>query len=152
MTRPNSPVDLNFANETSGQKPLPLDAKAPLPTDSYIPNTPGLHAQDVYDTTLPWWRAAVRSKLAKSVEWESGIIADMQVSFGKSFTATFSLFSSPGQKALSQDTMAGFLLCLHVFFGNPYIFHDISTLMLFLWLRPARSGVRETYSIAYDSS
>lgn len=41
--------------------------------------------------------------------------------------------------------MAGFLLCLHVFFGHPYIFYDISTFMLFLWLRPARSGVRETF-------
>ena len=44
--------------------------------------------------------------------------------------------------------MAGFLLCLHIFFGHPYIFYDISTFMLFLWLRPARSGVRETYFFA----
>ena len=96
MTQPNSPLDLNFTNDTTSHKPLPLDTKtllpsSPLSTDPYIPDTPGLQAQDVYDSTLPWWRAAVRSKMAKSVEWESGVIADMQVSFSKPLSATHCL-------------------------------------------------------------
>lgn len=147
MTQPNSPVDLTFTNGTSKAKPFPLDIKAPLPssplpTDSYIPDTPGLQAQDVYDTTLPWWRAAVRSKLAKSIEWESRVIADMQVSLSKCFTVILNSSPSPGQTEHRQDTMAGLLLCLHIVFGHPYIFYDVYTHVLFLWLRPARSGVR----------
>lgn len=37
---------------------------------------------DVYDRTLPWWRAAVRRKLVASIKEESRIIAKMQVSTG----------------------------------------------------------------------
>jgi hypothetical protein len=35
---------------------------------------------DAYDTTLSWWRAAIRRKLVKSVQWESEVLAKMQVS------------------------------------------------------------------------
>ena len=35
---------------------------------------------DVYEVTLPKWRAGVRRALVKSVQWESTVIADMQVS------------------------------------------------------------------------
>lgn len=41
---------------------------------------PGQHSMDVYDATLPWWRAAIRRKLVKAVERESGMIAAIQVS------------------------------------------------------------------------
>jgi len=40
---------------------------------------PGRLATDVYDATLPWWRAAIRRKLLKSVKWESRVLARMQV-------------------------------------------------------------------------
>ncbi|KAF9446990.1 hypothetical protein P691DRAFT_707521 [Macrolepiota fuliginosa MF-IS2] len=33
---------------------------------------------DVYEATLPWWRAAVRRSLVKTVRWESRVIAKMQ--------------------------------------------------------------------------
>ena len=36
---------------------------------------PGTNPRDVYDSSLPWWRAAVRRKLVVRVQWESGVIA-----------------------------------------------------------------------------
>ncbi|KXN85562.1 Dihydrosphingosine 1-phosphate phosphatase YSR3 [Leucoagaricus sp. SymC.cos] len=39
---------------------------------------PGKLPMDVYEATLPWWRAAVRRRLVKTVRWESGVIAEMQ--------------------------------------------------------------------------
>jgi len=46
----------------------------------YDDKTPGRQPKDVYDTTLPWWRAAIRRKLVASVHRESRVIAQMQVS------------------------------------------------------------------------
>lgn len=40
---------------------------------------PGQLPMDVYEATLPWWRAAVRRVLVKSVLWESEILAKVQV-------------------------------------------------------------------------
>jgi hypothetical protein len=40
---------------------------------------PGCQMKDVYDATLPWWRAAMRRKLLWSVERESVVIAKIQV-------------------------------------------------------------------------
>ncbi|KAH8823214.1 sphingosine-1-phosphate phosphatase [Flagelloscypha sp. PMI_526] len=46
-------------------------------SDSYIEvHSPA--SSDVYDATLPWWRAAIRRKLVKIVERESRTIAAMQ--------------------------------------------------------------------------
>lgn len=42
--------------------------------------SPGIQAKDVYDTSLSWWRAAIRRRLVASVRWESRVIARMQVS------------------------------------------------------------------------
>jgi len=33
----------------------------------------------VYEVTLPKWKAGLRRALVKSVQWESTVIADMQV-------------------------------------------------------------------------
>jgi hypothetical protein len=41
---------------------------------------PGQHSTDVYDTTLPWWRAAIRRKVLERVRLESQVIAKVQVS------------------------------------------------------------------------
>jgi len=40
---------------------------------------PGKKPMDVYEATLPKWRAGVRRALVKLVQWESTVIADMQV-------------------------------------------------------------------------
>ncbi|KAF5380023.1 hypothetical protein D9615_006192 [Tricholomella constricta] len=40
--------------------------------------TPGRLPMDVYDVTLPRWRAVIRKGLVKTVKWESEVIARMQ--------------------------------------------------------------------------
>lgn len=40
---------------------------------------PGKLPRDVYDSTLPWWRARIRRQLLKTVKWESEVLARMQV-------------------------------------------------------------------------
>ena len=45
---------------------------------------PGTNPRDVYDSSLPWWRAAIRRKLVASVQWESEVIVQMQVSIKNS--------------------------------------------------------------------
>lgn len=41
---------------------------------------PGKLPRDVYDSTLPWWRASIRRQLLKTVKRESEVLARMQVS------------------------------------------------------------------------
>ena len=43
--------------------------------------SPGIQPKDVYDTSLSWWRAAIRRRLVASVHRESRVIARMQVSY-----------------------------------------------------------------------
>ncbi|RDB18722.1 Dihydrosphingosine 1-phosphate phosphatase YSR3 [Hypsizygus marmoreus] len=45
---------------------------------AHLDVTPGRRPMDVYDATLPWWRAAIRRKLVKAVQKESKVIARMQ--------------------------------------------------------------------------
>lgn len=56
---------------------------------------PGRRSVDVYDTTLSWWRAAVRRKLVKMVHRESAVIAEMQVSgFGSGLVSLLAYFGN----------------------------------------------------------
>ena len=49
-------------------------------TTKYIDDiVPGRLGRDVYDTNLSWWRAGIRRKLVQMVQWESVVIAKMQV-------------------------------------------------------------------------
>ena len=49
-------------------------------TPKYIDDiVPGRLGRDVYDTNLSWWRAGIRRKLVQMVQWESVVIAKMQV-------------------------------------------------------------------------
>jgi hypothetical protein len=49
------------------------------PASPLTPDTPGSLPTDAYDTILPWWRASIRRKLVKSVEWESRVLGKLQV-------------------------------------------------------------------------
>ncbi len=54
--------------------------KAREKEDSVEDMIPGRLPVTFYESTLPWWRAAVRRVLVNMVLWESNIIAKMQVS------------------------------------------------------------------------
>lgn len=53
------------------------DIKRSLLSDDLVP---GQRGEDVYESTLSWWRAGLRRKLVATVRWESSVIAKMQVS------------------------------------------------------------------------
>ena len=59
-------------------------ASSPVGQGVYPYNSSNLDSapepRDVYDTTLSWWRAAIRRRLVQSIHWESRVIARMQVS------------------------------------------------------------------------
>lgn len=59
-----------------GAHPYNLDSK---PLVHWV--SPGIQHKDVYDTSLSWWRAAIRRRLVASVRWESRVIARLQVSY-----------------------------------------------------------------------
>ncbi|KAF8970350.1 PAP2 superfamily-domain-containing protein [Flammula alnicola] len=56
--------------------------------------TPGRQGRDVYDTTLSWWRAALRRKLVATVHWESQAIAKMQDKIRTPWLDAYFVYSS----------------------------------------------------------
>lgn len=72
MTVPNvpSPIITDLPSEKAAQHEY---------LDSPRPDSPGMLRPDLYDATLPAWRAAIRRVIVRSVEKESRVIADMQV-------------------------------------------------------------------------
>ncbi|KAG6877124.1 hypothetical protein C0993_010127 [Termitomyces sp. T159_Od127] len=71
-SRESSPVP--SLKRTGYQVPI-TDLGDPLDDESI----PGRLPTDVYDATLPRWRAAVRRRIVKSVQWESQVIARLQI-------------------------------------------------------------------------
>jgi len=72
---PNFGCDPHESPESDGSYTL-KDQLTDLILEDHIP---GKKPMDVYEATLPKWRAGVRRALVKSVQWESTVIADMQV-------------------------------------------------------------------------
>jgi len=80
-------------------KNLPIDSKFPssvdpLSKEPLTPNTPGLLPGDVYNTTLPRWRAAVRTMLLSSLGWQSIVLARMQDRVRTSWLDTYFVYTS----------------------------------------------------------
>jgi hypothetical protein len=91
MAHPNISVPLINGNartkatlapsEKTANKAPSLDRKSPSYAGQLslsTPDTPGLRPRDAYDS-LPWWRTAIRDKLLESLDWQSTILANMQV-------------------------------------------------------------------------
>lgn len=80
--------------ESRGEYPLHSERKHEHVSvaDGVLPRK---QPKDVYDTSLSWWRVAIRRKLVASVERESKVIAQMQVSIiiSKKKQHTFSPFA-----------------------------------------------------------
>lgn len=105
---------------------------------------PGQRSTDVYDRTLPAWRARVRRMLVRTVEKESRIIAKMQVrlvscvcSRERIPRANECLFSER-----NSNTMARLVFRVYVVIGNSYVLHDPPTRIRVLWASGYRSWVR----------
>ena len=98
-----------------------------LPT----PDGPGLRPRDAYDS-LPWWRAAIRNKLLESLDWQSTVLANMQV--GGARTSFHNCELIDWYKGSRTHTMAGSILCVHLLSWHPHFLHDGITGMLFFRL------------------
>ena len=115
---------------------LNLDSK-PLDDSDWV--SPGIQPKDVYDTSLSWWRAAIRRRLVASVHWESRVIARMQVScrLMRSSLAYISTVFNPGKVT---HPMVRRLFRLHFLSRYTYILHDRPSSHVFL--RTSRNGSR----------
>ncbi|KAI0072156.1 PAP2-domain-containing protein [Panus rudis PR-1116 ss-1] len=49
---------------------------------------------EVYERTLPWWRAALRKKILGNVEWESEVLASMQKRVRTPFLDAYFVYTS----------------------------------------------------------
>ncbi|KAJ6627628.1 hypothetical protein B0H10DRAFT_2210141 [Mycena sp. CBHHK59/15] len=67
------------SSRTGSPAPSPAPSTA-LKPDFLDADAPGCRPMDVYDATLPAWRAAVRRKLVAKIRVESVVIAKMQAS------------------------------------------------------------------------
>lgn len=73
FTIPDSPAS---SRASSPAPDLKLDEKY---EGNGYDSAPGQHSSDVYDVTLPKWRAAIRRKIVERVQVESKVVAKIQV-------------------------------------------------------------------------
>ncbi|KAF8156625.1 PAP2 superfamily-domain-containing protein [Crassisporium funariophilum] len=109
---PSSPLQANGFYGRNGSIYGNHDTKtrSTLPDDS----TPGRQPKDVYETTLPWWRAAIRRKLVAGVHWESEVIAKMQDKIRTPWLDAYFVYTS----SLGTHTFFMILLPAFFFFGH----------------------------------
>jgi hypothetical protein len=106
-----------------------------LDSEPLLDVTPGIQPKDVYDTSLSWWRAAIRRRLVENIRWESIVIARMQVSNRILNYAPFAgtLLTPPFHIGESTYSMARRLFRLHFLSRHTYILHDRPSSHVFLW-------------------
>ena len=95
--------------------------------------SPGIQPKDVYETSLSWWRVAIRRRLVESVRRESRVIARMQVSY-RLLRGSLAYRSSltPFYIGKIAYSVARRLFCLHLLSRHTYILHDRPSSHVFL--------------------
>ncbi|KAF8056632.1 sphingosine-1-phosphate phosphatase [Lyophyllum atratum] len=83
--------------------------------------TPGRRPMDVYDKTLPRWRAAVRRRLVKTVQWESEVIARLQNLIRTPWLDAYFVYTS----SLGTHTFFMTVLPAFFFFGHTEMGHEL---------------------------
>ncbi|KAF9538128.1 hypothetical protein CPC08DRAFT_808238 [Agrocybe pediades] len=107
-SRSSSPAPQSIPKEIQ----LDYDTKHSLLVDDVVP---GQRGEDVYESTLSWWRAGLRRKLVEMVRWESRIIARMQRSVRSPWLDRYFVYSS----VLGTHTFFMAILPTMFFFGYP---------------------------------
>ncbi|KAK1219246.1 Long-chain base-1-phosphate phosphatase [Marasmius sp. AFHP31] len=90
-----------------------LDEKVPLYPG--IDFSPGKQPSDIYEQTLPWWRAAIRRQIVKRVEVESQTVARLQNALRSPFLDSYFVYTS----SLGTHTFFMVMLPIMFFFGYP---------------------------------
>jgi hypothetical protein len=89
MSHPNATVEDNgntnahLSLSEKGPKTMSVGTKSlhyDGPISPRAPDGPGVGPRDAYDS-LPRWRAAIRNALLESLDWQSTVLANMQVGF-----------------------------------------------------------------------
>ncbi|KAH6887799.1 sphingosine-1-phosphate phosphatase [Coprinopsis sp. MPI-PUGE-AT-0042] len=107
------------ASSSRSASPAP-DFREPLVTEKKAEKddvSPGYRSTDVYDITLPAWRAYVRRQLVKTVEKESKVIARMQQLIRRPWLDSYFVYSS----LAGTHTFFMVMLPAFAFFGHPEI-------------------------------
>ncbi|KAJ7484275.1 sphingosine-1-phosphate phosphatase [Mycena latifolia] len=106
----------SIASSRAGSPAPSTPSSAPF-TEDYLDKSlqddPGCRPMDVYDATLPPWRAAVRRKLVASIRVESVIVAKMQDAIRTPWLDAYFVHSS----ALGTHTFFMTFLPMLFFFG-----------------------------------
>ncbi|KAH0581654.1 hypothetical protein H2248_011351 [Termitomyces sp. 'cryptogamus'] len=76
--------------------------------------TPGCLPTDAYDATLPRWRAVIRRRIVRSVQWESKVIARLQSLIRTPLLDAYFVYTS----SLGTHTFFMILLPSFFFFGH----------------------------------
>jgi hypothetical protein len=145
------------ATFTLSEPPSPLGSRSssPSPVDSDFNNYLNDYAQkraygdsdadsdisrDAYDATLAPWRGKIRRALVRTVEWESNVIANMQVRYA-------TLCRGPADDRIAERCTNAIFRCifrLYIIPGNAHIFYDGSASIVFLRLCRGWARVRYT--------
>ncbi|KAF8552134.1 hypothetical protein OG21DRAFT_1511846 [Imleria badia] len=99
----------------AGYPPSKLDADAAASEESR--DTPGQLPDDIYNATLPGWRAAIRTRLVKAVARESIVIGRVQALLRSPWLDHYFLYSS----TLGTHTFFMIALPILFFFGFPEV-------------------------------
>lgn len=70
---------LTHAASKSGSHPDYYAPKTPFNNQQNTNVAAGRLPEEIYSSTLPSWRAALRRQCVAEVEWETGVIAQLQV-------------------------------------------------------------------------
>ncbi|KAF9237774.1 hypothetical protein BU15DRAFT_62970 [Melanogaster broomeanus] len=110
MHAPNARANLKIPTSTTGSSSDSGTSQDHSPAHD---SGPGQLPEEVYNSTLPWWRAAIRAHLLKAVARESPILARMQGHLRSPWLDNYFLYTS----ALGTHTFFMITLPLLFFFG-----------------------------------
>ncbi|KAL0061390.1 Long-chain base-1-phosphate phosphatase [Marasmius tenuissimus] len=119
------------ASPSPSEKQGLLDEKAPLYPG--IDFSPGKQPSDIYEQTLPWWRAAIRRQIVKRVEVESKTVARLQVSTFK-INSTLKLMEVILHEERTAKSVPRQLFRLYIVFGDPHILYGHVACHVLLWV------------------
>ncbi|KAF8509064.1 hypothetical protein BU17DRAFT_56370 [Hysterangium stoloniferum] len=81
---------------------------------AYEPSSAGILPDDVYESTLAWWRVAIRRRLVENLKTESGVLAAMQTRVRTDWLDAYFVYTS----TLGTHTFFMTLLPAFFFFGH----------------------------------
>ncbi|KAJ8514226.1 hypothetical protein ONZ45_g8224 [Pleurotus djamor] len=124
-SRESSPAPISRLRPPSSMAELEDDKQEKELTWVGSNDLPGLKSTDVYETTLPWWRAAIRRQIIKNVRWESDVIATIQDYIRAPWLDAYFVYTS----SLGTHTFFMIMLPIMFFFGYDELGIELVTVL-----------------------